>query len=119
MSMNRSIKSSPSMDLRLRRKLRRNRRGAAAMLAMLFLVIFSTLAVGMYSMTTLNAQSADSLADNDKARAAAETGLRWMSWRFVKMVRPKTTIGNITPAVATTLWPTIRASIITDFSAMM
>ena len=72
-----------------------------------------------YSMATLNVQGADNLADADKARGAAESGLRWMASRFVKMARPKTKIGQITPAVATTLWPSIRASVAGDFAAML
>src|SRR4051812_40788470 len=97
---------------------RSERRGAAAVLAMLFLVLFTTLATAMYSMSSLNVQGADSLADGDKARGAAESGLRWTAWRFVRMARPKTTIGNITPAVATTLWPAIRTSLVNDFATM-
>ena len=46
-----------------------------------------------------------------RARDAAESGLRWISWRFVKMNRPKTATGNITSAVADTLWPTICNSV--------
>lgn len=83
---------------------------------MLFLVLFATLSTAMYSMSSLNVQGADNLADNDRARASAESGLRWTAWRFIKMARPKTTTGNITAGVATTLWPSLRASIIADYA---
>jgi hypothetical protein len=42
-----------------------------------------------------------------------------MQYRFIKMSRPKTTVGNITPAVATGLWPAIRSAITTDLGAML
>jgi hypothetical protein len=98
---------------------RRSRRGAAAVLAMLFLVLFTSLATAMFSMSTLNVQGADNLSDNERARAAAESGLRWCASRFVKMARPKTTIGNIDAATATALWPAIRTSISNDFANML
>ena len=97
---------------------RSRRHGATALIAMLFLVIFTTLATAMYSMCTLNVQAADNLAESDKARSSAESGLRWVAWRFVRMARPKTTVGNITSGVAATLWPSIRTAIISDFSTM-
>jgi Tfp pilus assembly protein PilX len=102
--------------MRTQSRSRSKRRGATAVLAMLFLVLFATLSTAMYSMSSLNVQGADNLADNDRARASAESGLRWAAWRFIKMARPKTTIGTITPAVATTLWPTLRTSIANDFA---
>lgn len=95
---------------------RSRRRGATALLAMLFLVLFATLSTAMYSMSSLNVQGADNLADNDRARASAESGLRWTAWRFIKMARPKTTTGSITAGVAATLWPSLRASIIADYA---
>ena len=52
------------------------RRGAAAALAMIYLTLFSTLTIAMYAMTTINVQIADNQADGDRARGAAEAGLR-------------------------------------------
>lgn len=92
------------------------RRGAAAVLAMLFLVLSTTLAVAMYTLSTDNVQSAHNLSDAYRAQAAAESGIRWISYRFNHMVRPKTTIGNITPAVASSLWPQIQQAIIDDLT---
>src|SRR5437762_9478662 len=55
---------------------RRRRRGVAALLAMLYLVIFSTLALGFYSAVTTAAQ----VAQNDErvmnAQVATESGLQ-------------------------------------------
>lgn len=94
------------------------RRGVAAVTAMLFLVLLATLSVAMYSTATLNVQTARNFSDQAKARATAEGGLRWMAWRFTRMARPKTAIGNITPAVATTLWPSVRTAITSDLANM-
>ncbi|HRK31657.1 MAG TPA: pilus assembly PilX N-terminal domain-containing protein [Tepidisphaeraceae bacterium] len=97
----------------------RSRRGAAAVLAMLFLTIFVTLALAMYSSATLNVQSAHNLSDLDRARGAAESGLRWMQFRFIKMNRPRTTIGNIDATAANGLWPALTASIQSDFNSLL
>jgi len=88
------------------RKLRTQikRRGATAVLAMLFLVIFVTLSLAMLSMATGNTQSASNLSDVARAQDAAESGLRWMEYRFQKMDRPKRTEGNITAAVGRLIW---------------
>src|SRR3954469_18843990 len=95
-----------------------SRRGAAALMAMLYLLLFSTLTVAMFTMATLNTQTAANYSDADHARATAESGLRWIQYRFMKMDRPKTTIGNITPAVASNLWPGIRSSITADLNTL-
>lgn len=95
-----------------------NRRGATAVLAMLFLMIITTLTVGMFAMTQTNTQSSKNLADVTRARAAAESGMNWMQWRFTKMVRPKTTSGVISPEVASVLWPSVRSAIVTDFNKL-
>src|SRR4051812_26216347 len=94
----------------------RNRRGAAAVLAMLFLVIFSTLTVAMLSLSTSNTESASNLSDVARAQDAAESGLRFMQYRIMKMQRPKTTAGNITSTVAASLWPSLQTAISDDFS---
>lgn len=98
---------------------RKQRRGAAAVLAMLYLTLFATLAMAMYAMTTINVQVADNQADAERARGVAESGLRWMQHRFVRMNRPKTTIGEITPTVAANLWPAIRSAIASDLASML
>ena len=86
---------------------------------MIYLTLFSTLTIAMYAMTTINVQIADNQADGDRARGAAEAGLRWMENRFMRMTRPKTTIGAITPTVAETLWPSISSAIVSDLSSML
>lgn len=88
----------------------------AAVMAMIFLSLLATLSVAMYSTATMNVQTAKNYSEQQRARSTAESGLRWTAWRFTRMVRPKTTIGNITPAVAETLWPSIRTAIVNDFA---
>lgn len=96
----------------------RPRAGAAALLAMVFLTLFGTLAVAMISLSTLNAQSAGNLGDVERARASAEAGLRWQAYRFKVMAKPKTLSGTISQSVATTLWPSIKSAIVTDYNSM-
>lgn len=90
----------------------------AAVMAMIFMSLLATLSIAMYSTATMNVQTSKNYSEQHRARSTAESGLRWMAWRFTRMTRPKTTIGNITPAVAESLWPSIRSSITTDFAAM-
>lgn len=97
---------------------RTHRRGVAAVLAMLFLVLFSTLVVAMFQMSATNIQSASSLADVSRAMEAAESGMRWQAYRLRTMSRPKTTIGNITPAVAESLWPSLRTAITANYNSL-
>ena len=95
------------------------RRGAVAALAMIYLMLFGTLTLAMFSMATLNAKTSTNFSEVDKARATAETGLHWIEYRFVKMARPKTTVGSVTATVANTLWPTIRQAIKDDFATLL
>ena len=92
------------------------RRGAAAVLAMMFLMLMTTLTLAMYAMSSSNVQSASNLADVTRAQGAAEAGVRWMAYRFAHMARPKTTVGNITQTVANSLWPSIQTAIVDDIT---
>jgi Tfp pilus assembly protein PilX len=94
------------------------RRGFAALLAMLFLAIFGTLAVAMLTTSSLNVQSSRNLSDVERARALAESGLRWQAYRFKVMARPKTLAGTIDSATAISLWPSIKTAILTDYNAL-
>jgi Tfp pilus assembly protein PilX len=93
------------------------RRGAAAVLAMLFLVLMTTLCVAMFSSATLNIQSAANLTDLDRARAAAESGMRWQQYR-IEQLRPRSTVGNLTASDATSLWSELRTAILNDYAAL-
>jgi hypothetical protein len=94
------------------------RRGATAVLAMLFLVVAVTLVVGMASTTSLNLQSTRNASVADQALGAAESGLDWFTWRLTQMSRPSTTAGTITTGVVDTLWPSLKTSITNDMLTM-
>ncbi len=97
---------------------RKGRCGFAAVLAILFLGLITAMTVAMYALATANVQTTRNLAETEKARAAAESGLRWMAWRFVHLNRPRTPVGSIDVSVAAVLWPSIRSAIQTDLASM-
>jgi hypothetical protein len=105
--------------MRSRPLLRSNRfrRGGAAVLAMLFLVLMTTLSVAMFSATTLNVQTAANLSDLDRARAAAESGLRWQELRLDQL-RPRSSVGSLTASDANALWSQLRTALINDFNSL-
>jgi Tfp pilus assembly protein PilX len=75
---------------------RRNRRGITAVIAMLFMVLIGTLALGFYATVT----TATSLAKNDrrtaKALMAAESGIQFMRNRLAHVtIPPATASGNL------------------------
>jgi Tfp pilus assembly protein PilX len=92
------------------------KRGAAAVLAMLFLVIMTTLTLAMFGLSVGNVQSATNYSDVARAHGAAESGLRWIAMRFVRMQRPRTTVGNINATAMNTLWPQIKQAVIDDMT---
>jgi hypothetical protein len=95
------------------------RRGSTAVMAMLFLMVLSTLAIAMFSSATMNVQSSGNLAHVERARALAESGLRWQAYRFVRMPRPKTLAGRIDATVAADLWPDLKDAIRTDYDGLV
>src|SRR4051812_38876241 len=58
------------------------RRGVASLLAMLFLVIFATLAIGFYAQTNINVQIAANERRSSDARLAAESGMAFMRYQL-------------------------------------
>ena len=99
--------------------MRGRRGGYAAVLAMLFLMLMSTLAIAMVGMSTSNVQSASNLANAARARAAAESGLRWQAYRFQRMVRPRTLAGVIDADVANSLWPDVKTAVKNDYATLL
>src|ERR1051325_8327267 len=81
--------SAPPAVLRRRRVYQR--RGVASVLAMLYLIIFATLALGFYTAVTTSAQ----LAPNDDralgAQSAAETGLQYLKYQLGQVRFPSNT----------------------------
>jgi Tfp pilus assembly protein PilX len=82
----------------------RNRRGITSVIAMLFLVLIGTLALGFYTSVT----TATALAKNDrrtaKALMAAESGIQFMRNRLANVnIPPTTTAANLLTELETDL----------------
>jgi len=72
----------------------RQHRGMTAMLAMLFLVLFSTLAIGFYASTTTSSQMSTNDQQIGKAYMAAESGMDFMRYQLSKVSIPPNTPSN-------------------------
>ena len=73
------------------------RRGATAVLAMLYLMLFSTLALGFYAATTTAVQVSHNDEQVSHAFVASESGLDFMRYHLARVSIPPTTTGqNVT-----------------------
>lgn len=89
---------------RLQRARRRRRRGIASVLAMLYMVLFSVLAIGFYAGTTLSAQVSRNERTIADAQLAAESGLAFMRYELGSMdLATGTPQAALLPAVAAEL----------------
>src|SRR4051812_16471193 len=66
-------------------------RGIASMLAMLFLVLFATLAVGFYASTDMSSQVSSNDEHVSRSFVAAESGLEYMKYQLAHVHIPPTT----------------------------
>ena len=96
--------SNPVNMIRRSRRAARGRRGVTALIAMLFLLLITTLTLAMFHVAGSNVQTSANFSDLSRAQAAAESGLRWTSYRFATMPRPREMAGKITAAVALDVW---------------
>jgi len=96
-------------------------RGAAAVLAMMFLVIFSSLAAAMAIVSQGNLTTADSSLKINRSLAAAETGMRFMIYRLNQVTQGdagagtlgiKIREGDIDTALADALWTDARTQLL-------
>ena len=88
-------------------------RGVAAILAMMFLVIFGSLAAAMAIVSQGNLVTADSHLKINRSLAAAETGLRYMIFRLDQAARNVTTRdGLIDENNAPGLWDELRDELV-------
>lgn len=62
------------------KKTRCKQRGIALVIAMVFVTIFSTFAIALFSMSSNNTLAADNLHQSNQARCAAESGLEVIRW---------------------------------------
>src|SRR4051812_9071588 len=67
---------------------RGSRGGYAAMLSMLFLVLFSALAIGFYSSTSMTVQTAENDRRVALAQVSAEAGLDFMRYQLAHVSIP-------------------------------
>ena len=80
------------------------RKGIAAILAMLFLVLIATLAVGFAAATTMNAQIAKNERAMNQARAAADGGMQFVRYQLGQMsLAPTVQTSGLMDAVAQAL----------------
>src|SRR5687767_16026049 len=67
---------------------RTRRRGVTSLMAMIFVVVFASLAIGFYAQTSINAK----ISGNDRrmieARTAAESGLDFMRYELARVQLP-------------------------------
>ena len=70
------------------RPIRGVRRGVASMLAMLYLVLFSVLAVGFYATTTVSSQLSRNEQRVVEAELAADVGLDFMRFALYQLIIP-------------------------------
>jgi len=66
------------------------RQGIASVLAMLFLVLFSMLALGFYASVTTSVQVSGNQQRTNKARLAAESGIQFMRYHLANVDVPGT-----------------------------
>jgi hypothetical protein len=86
-----------------------NRKGVALIVAMIFLVIFATLAVSFSSMCSANLQQAHNQQKTNSALAAAESGLecgRYIVANTLSLL-PSTGLNFVTEAEADAVWVTL------------
>jgi Tfp pilus assembly protein PilX len=72
----------------------RSRRGVTAMLAMLYLVLFSTLAIGFYAAVGTSVQVVGNERRTANAMLAAESGLQFMRYQLANVNIPQSTPDN-------------------------
>lgn len=96
------------------------RRGSAAVMAMVYLSLMSVLALAISSMASLNTQTTYNYDGIERARANAETGLRWIGWRFQRVSLPRSIVGDISKndTEAQSLWGQIKAAVKSNLSDM-
>jgi hypothetical protein len=89
----------------------RARRGLALMMSLIFLLIFSSLTLSLFSTANTNVQVASNHVQANRARMAAESGLEFMKSWMGQVHLP----GSITPQYR---YPYLRHFLAADMSAM-
>jgi Tfp pilus assembly protein PilX len=80
------------------------RRGIASLLAMLFLILFSALALGFFATATMSAQVSRNERASSEAQLAAEGGLQFLRYQLGCVdISTSTSNATLLPAVAAEL----------------
>src|SRR4051812_4833271 len=80
------------------------RRGFAAVLAMIFLVLMAVISVGFCEQAKLSAQVARNESDMSQSQNAAESGMQWVKYQLGSISLPYgTNKSNVLSRVATQL----------------
>ena len=96
--------SGPNRPAGARNRRLSRRHGLSSLLAMLFLVLFSTLAVGFYTSSATSSQISGNNRSLSLAQSAAEAGTQYIRYRLYKMViAPNTPDSALMAAVAADL----------------
>jgi len=86
------------------RQLTTKRSGVVALMAMMFLVVFASLAVGFYASSNTSAIVASNEASSELAMAAGESGMDFMRYQMANITLPYgTTPANLLSNTATVL----------------
>ncbi len=80
--------------MRFKKYVHKNRPGAALIIEMIFVLIFSTLAVSMAALSGSNVQIADNHHKGNSARATAESGVEIVRFWINRVAMPGTTPTN-------------------------
>ncbi len=90
-------------------------RGVAAIMAMMFLVIFGSLAAAMAIVSQGNLRTANTFQSVNRALAASETGIKYFNFRLAQIASTiLTTKGEIDEDMADQLWPVLRDNLIAE-----
>ncbi|MEX0887479.1 MAG: hypothetical protein WD009_13675 [Phycisphaeraceae bacterium] len=93
-------------------------RGVAAVLAMLFMVIFGSLAAAMAIVSQGNLATADAHMKINRSLAAAETGMHVIEHRLREIANGiKTTQGEVDADLAEDLWQEVRQALAASFAS--
>lgn len=102
----------------MNRKHSQHERGIVAVIAMMFLVVFSSLAAAMAIVSQGNLQTAASYQRVNRALAAAETGMNFTIYRLNQIANNINIVqGEIDETLANTIWPQVRDQLITEFNS--
>jgi hypothetical protein len=88
--------------------LARRRRGVTALLAMLYLVLISSLAIGFYAATTISSEVSDTEERVGRAYLAADSGMDFMRRQLAKVSIPSGTAAN---QIVTELFKDLQTSL--------